>query len=48
MIDFAVNLQAVDSMSQEFPWAVGAMVLMVVTGVALTLASNRNRRQAGS
>lgn len=36
MIDFAVNLDAVEEMSVEFPWAVGAAALMVAIGVVLT------------
>jgi membrane protease YdiL (CAAX protease family) len=37
MLDFAVNIGAVEKMSPEFPWAVGTVVLMIVIGVALGL-----------
>jgi hypothetical protein len=45
MIDFVVNLGAVDQVSIRFPWAVGTMIAMAALGVALTLASTRNRAQ---
>jgi hypothetical protein len=37
MLDFAVNIGAVERISPEFPWAVGTVALMVITGVALGL-----------
>ncbi len=37
MLDFAVNIGAVEGISHEFPWAVGTVVLMAVIGVALAL-----------
>jgi membrane protease YdiL (CAAX protease family) len=35
MLDFAVNIGAVQDIVGDFPWAVGAAALMVVTGVVL-------------
>jgi membrane protease YdiL (CAAX protease family) len=35
MLDFAVNLEAVDQVVGDFPWAVGTVALMVATGVVL-------------
>jgi hypothetical protein len=37
MLDFAVNISAVERVSPEFPWAVGTVVLMAVIGVVLAL-----------
>lgn len=38
MLDFAVNIGAVEGISREFPWAVGTVVLMVITGAVLAWA----------
>jgi hypothetical protein len=36
MLDFAVNLEAVDQVAGDLPWAVGTVALMVAIGVVLT------------
>jgi hypothetical protein len=35
MLDFAVNLEAVDQVVNDFSWAVGTVLLMFITGVVL-------------
>jgi hypothetical protein len=35
MLDFAVNIGAVEGIGHEFPWAVGVVALMVITGAVL-------------
>jgi membrane protease YdiL (CAAX protease family) len=41
MLDFAVNIDAVEPVSREFPWALGTVVSMVVCGIALWLMARR-------
>jgi hypothetical protein len=48
MLDFAVNIGAVDDIVSDLPWAVGAVALMAVIGVGLAVVSTRNRAQVGS
>jgi membrane protease YdiL (CAAX protease family) len=43
MLDFAVNLDAVEGIVHELPWAVGVVVVIAVIGVGLTVVSTRNR-----
>jgi membrane protease YdiL (CAAX protease family) len=51
MLDFAVNLEAVDQVVNDFSWAVGTMVLMFITGVVLAWVirwqSGRRERKIG-
>jgi len=44
MLDFAVNIGAVEQASREFPWAVGTVALMVITGAALALFVRRQSK----
>jgi hypothetical protein len=48
MLDFAVNLDAVEGIVHELPWAVGVVVATVIIAVGLTVASTRNREPARS
>jgi membrane protease YdiL (CAAX protease family) len=48
MLDFAVNIGAVDGIVGDLPWAVGAVALMAVIGVGLALVSTRNQERVGS
>jgi hypothetical protein len=41
MIDFAVNLGAVNEVSVRFPWAVGTLVLMGATAILLAWLARR-------
>jgi membrane protease YdiL (CAAX protease family) len=41
MLDFAVNIGAVEEIGHELPWAVGVVVVMVVTGAILTSWAQR-------
>ena len=43
MLDFAVNIGAVEGIVHEFPWAVGVVVVVAVISVGLTVLSARNR-----
>jgi membrane protease YdiL (CAAX protease family) len=45
MLDFAVNIGAVEGIVHELPWAVGVVVVMVVIGVGLAVVSKRNRER---
>jgi len=47
MLDFAVNLDAVEGIVHELPWAVGVVVAITVIAAGLTAASTRNREHAG-
>jgi membrane protease YdiL (CAAX protease family) len=47
MLDFAVNIGAVENVVGDLPWAVGAVAVMAAVGVALTLVSRRNRGHVG-
>ena len=48
MLDFAVDIGAVKDVVGDLPWAVGAVAVMVIIGVGLTVVSNRNREHARS
>ena len=48
MLDFAVNIGAVEGIGHDLPWAVGAVAVMAAIGVGSTVVSNRNRQHAGS
>jgi membrane protease YdiL (CAAX protease family) len=48
MLDFAVNIGAVQDILGDFPWAVGAVVAIAVIGVGLALVSARNQERVGS
>jgi len=48
MLDFAVNIGAVEGIGHDLPWAVGAVAVMAAVGVGSTVVSNRNRQHAGS
>jgi hypothetical protein len=48
MLDFAVNIGAVEGIGHEFPWAVGVVVVIAVIGVGLALVSTRNQERVGS
>jgi membrane protease YdiL (CAAX protease family) len=39
MLDFAVNIGAVEGIGHELPWAVGAVVMIVVIGIVLSMLS---------
>jgi membrane protease YdiL (CAAX protease family) len=41
MLDFAVNIEAVEDIVGDFPWAVGAAVLIAVIGVVLAWVARR-------
>jgi membrane protease YdiL (CAAX protease family) len=41
MLDFAVNIGAVEGIGHELPWAVGVVIVMAVTGAALTWHARR-------
>lgn len=43
MLDFAVNLDAVEGIVHELPWAVGVVAVITVIAVSLTVVSTRNR-----
>ena len=45
MLDFAVNIDGVEVVSREFPWAAGTVALMAVSG--FTLWSTAQKRAAG-
>ena len=45
MLDFAVNLGAVESIVDELPWAVGVVIAIAIIGVGLTVVSNRNQKR---
>ena len=48
MLDFAVNLEAVDQVVGDLPWAIGAVAVMVATGVVLTwIVQRQSRRREG-
>ncbi len=46
MIDFAVNIGAVERVSAAFPWAAGALALMAVTGALLAWLARRQAAPA--
>jgi membrane protease YdiL (CAAX protease family) len=46
MIDFAVNIGEIETASAAFPWAVGALILMAVTGRLIVLLAGRQVTQA--
>lgn len=52
MLDFAVNIGAVGEASERFPWAVGTVALMIVSGAVLGWVvrrrSDQRRRKYGS
>ena len=48
MLDFAVNIGAVEGIAHEFPWAVGVVVVIAVIAVSLTVVSTGNREHARS
>jgi hypothetical protein len=48
MLDFAVNIDGVERVVGDLPWAVGAVVVMVIIGVSLALVSGRRRERLGS
>jgi len=48
MLDFAVNLEAVGQVVGDLPWAIGAVAVMVATGVVLTwIVQRQSRRREG-
>jgi len=46
MLDFAVNIGAVEGIGHELPWAVGVVTAIAITGVGLTVVSNKNQGHA--
>jgi membrane protease YdiL (CAAX protease family) len=46
MLDFAVNIGAVEGVVHDLPWAVGVVVVMTVIAAGLTAVSTRNRERA--
>jgi len=48
MLDFAVNIGAVNDIVGDLPWAVGVVATMAVITVGLTVISARNRGHVGS
>ena len=48
MLDFAVNLEAVDQVVGDLPWAVGTVAVMAVIGVVLTwIVQRQSGRREG-
>lgn len=47
MLDFAVNIGAVEGIVHELPWAVGVVFVMAIIAVVLTVTSTRNRGHEG-
>ncbi len=47
MIDFVVNVGAVDRVAADFPWAVGALAAMMVVGAALMWLARAGRFMPG-
>ncbi len=47
MLDFAVNIGAVEEVSERFPWAVGTVALMIVSGAVLGWVVQRRSDQRG-
>jgi hypothetical protein len=45
MLDFAVNLEAVDQVVGDLPWAIGMVAVMVAVGVILTWIAQRQSGQ---
>jgi membrane protease YdiL (CAAX protease family) len=43
MLDFAVNIDGVEKVIGDLPWAVGAVAAMAIIGVSLALVSGRHR-----
>lgn len=43
LLDFVVNIGEIERMSRHFPWAVGTLVLMVITGASLAWIVRRQR-----
>jgi membrane protease YdiL (CAAX protease family) len=48
MLDFAVNLDAVEGIVHELPWAVGVVVVIAIIVVSLTVVSSRKQSPVGS
>jgi hypothetical protein len=48
MLDFAVNIDAVENVLGDFSWAVGVVVTIAVIVTSLTVVSDRNRKHVGS
>jgi membrane protease YdiL (CAAX protease family) len=46
MLDFAVNIGAVEGISHEFPWAVGTVILMVIAGAVLVWVGRAQQQGA--
>jgi hypothetical protein len=42
LLDFVVNVEALEPMSRLFPWAILTVVLMAVSGLALAAHSRRS------
>jgi membrane protease YdiL (CAAX protease family) len=47
MLDFAVNIGAVEGIGHNLPWAVGVVVAIAVIVVSLTVVSNENWKREG-
>ncbi|MBN1978122.1 MAG: hypothetical protein JW918_12065 [Anaerolineae bacterium] len=48
MLDFAVNIGAVEGIGRNLPWAVGVVVVIAIIAVSLTVVSNKKQAPAGS
>jgi membrane protease YdiL (CAAX protease family) len=47
MLDFAVNIGAVEGIGRNLPWAIGVVVAIAVIVVSLTVVSNENWKREG-
>jgi membrane protease YdiL (CAAX protease family) len=48
MLDFAVNIDGVEKVVGDLPWAVGVVVVITIIAVSLTVVSNRKQVLMGS
>ena len=48
MLDFAVNIDGVEQVVGDFPWAVGAVIAMAIVAGVLALTSARDRKTVRS
>ena len=46
MLDFAVNIDGVEQVVGDFPWAVGAVIAMAIVAGGLVVRSAGDRKQA--